>query len=334
MAGRRRTPSGITTTTRGRVARYGSQGATHELGRERVTEIQRARLLAAMIEVCTDYGAANVTVAHVVERAGVSRRTFYEIYRDREECFLEAFDEGVARASRYVLDGYDETARWVDRMRGALTALLTFLDAERTTGRLLIVESFAAGDSALSRRRDVLEEIIVFVDRANAESGSGKQLPALTAECLVGGIFSILHSRLLRAGSGSFVELTGALASMIVLPYLGPAAARKELSRPVPKAPVKARRVERDTLSQLDMRLTYRTVRVLLAVAAQPGESNRRVAERAGVDDQGQISKLLARLEKLGLVFNKSIGPGTGAPNAWVLTKQGEEVHVTLAARA
>ncbi len=163
---------------------------------------------------------------------------------------------------------------------------------------------------------------------------AGKQTPSLTAEGVVGGALSILHSRLLGNTRDSFLELRGPLASMIVLPYLGPAAARKELSRPVPKAPAKATRGERDPLSQLDMRLTYRTVRVLLAVAAQPGDSNRGIAARAGIGDQGQISKLLARLEKLGLVANKSAVPGTGAPNAWVLTKQGEAVHVSLAARA
>ncbi len=121
---------------------------------------------------------------------------------------------------------------------------------------------------------------------------------------------------------------------MIVLPYLGPAAARKEFSRPVPDAPARADRPERDPLSALDMRLTYRTVRVLLAVADQPEDSNRGVAQRSGIGDQGQISKLLARLEKLGLVFNKSAVAGTGAPNAWVLTEQGKQVHGALLARA
>jgi AcrR family transcriptional regulator len=333
MAGRRRTPSRTSAPARDAIVRSGGDRAVHELGRERVTEIQRARLLAAMIDVCAEHGVAEVTVAHVVERAGVSRRTFYEIYADREECFLEAFDEGVARASRYVLDGYDETARWADRMRRALTALLAFLDTEPATGQLLVVESLAAGDSALSRRRAAVERMIVFVDEANAELKPDKRTPSLTAEGVVGGVLSILHSRLLGSARGSFLELTGPLASMIVLPYLGSAAARKELSRPVPKAPVKASRGERDPLSQLDMRLTYRTVRVLLAVAGQPGDSNRGVAARAGIGDQGQISKLLARLEKLGLVVNKSTVPGTGAPNAWVLTMQGEEVHVALAAR-
>jgi AcrR family transcriptional regulator/DNA-binding MarR family transcriptional regulator len=333
MAGRRRTPSRISTPARDAIVRSGGDGAARELGRERVTEIQRARLLAAMIDVCAELGAAEVTVAHVVERAGVSRRTFYEIYSDREECFLEAFDECVERASRHVLDGYDETARWVDRMRDGLTALLAFLDAERAAGRLLIVESLAAGDSALSRRQAAVERLIVFVDEANAGLKADKRTSSLTAEGVVGGVLSILHSRLLEDAPGSFLELRGPLASMIVLPYLGSAAARKEISMPVPKAPAKSYRGERDPLSRLDMRLTYRTVRVLLAVATQPGDSNRGVAGRAGIGDQGQISKLLARLEKLGLVANKSPVPGTGAPNAWVLTKQGEEVHVALAAR-
>ncbi len=56
-----------------------------------------------MVEVA-ERGAANVSVAHVVERAGVSRRTFYELFADREECFLAAFDDAVSRASRYVLE--------------------------------------------------------------------------------------------------------------------------------------------------------------------------------------------------------------------------------------
>lgn len=333
MAGRGRMPSGTQRTSRGATVASVNDRSTRELGREHVAEIQRARLLAAMIDVCAERGSADVTVAHVVERAGVSRRTFYEIYGDREECFLEALDEGIARASRYALDGYDATARWVDRMRTALTALLVFLDTERATGRFLVVESLAGGDRAVSRRRATVERMVAFVDEANAEVRDGKQAPTLVAEGVVGGVLSILHSRLLEDAPGSFLELTGALASMIVLPYLGPAAARKELSRPAPKAPVKVDRAERDPFSQLDMRLTYRTVRVLLAVAAQAGDSNRGIAARAGVGDQGQISRLLARLEKLGLVLNGSTVRGSGAPNAWVLTRRGEEVHAALASK-
>jgi DNA-binding MarR family transcriptional regulator len=78
------------------------------------------------------------------------------------------------------------------------------------------------------------------------------------------------------------------------------------------------------------MRLTYRTLMVLGAVAAEPGASNRRIADTAGVHDQGQISKLLGRLEKLELIHNNGNGQPKGEPNAWTLTPRGREVQQVL----
>jgi DNA-binding MarR family transcriptional regulator len=81
------------------------------------------------------------------------------------------------------------------------------------------------------------------------------------------------------------------------------------------------------------MRLTYRTMRVLTAVASRPGLNNRRVASEAGVADQGQISKLLARLESLGLLANTG-EQGPGEANAWRLTDRGQELELAIRARA
>ncbi len=81
------------------------------------------------------------------------------------------------------------------------------------------------------------------------------------------------------------------------------------------------------------MRLTYRTVRVLMAVAEQPGSSNRAVGTRAGTPDQGQISKLLARLHNLDLIDNTTTGPARGAPNAWTLTTRGWEIDAAITQR-
>jgi AcrR family transcriptional regulator len=301
-----------------------------ELGPERVIEIQRARLLAAIVEVCAEHGAANVSVAHIVARAGVSRRTFYEVFVDRDDCFLGAFDEGIARASRCVLEDYDPQRPWIERIRSALIGLLSFLDVERDVGQLLVVGSLGAGAEALARRQRVLEEMIAVVDEGRRESRSGDQLPALTAEGIVGGVLSVLHSRLLDEKSGRLLELTGPLMSMIVLPYLGPSAARKELGRDVPRSSHRSAATAPDPLRALGMRLTYRTVRVLLAVAASPGRSNRQVADGSGIADQGQISKLLARLHGLGLIQNTGAGSVRGAPNSWVLTDRGWEVQSAL----
>jgi AcrR family transcriptional regulator len=297
-------------------------------GPERVLEIQRARILAAMVEECAERGA-NVSVAHVVARAGVSRRTFYEMFADREDCFLGALDDGFERASRYVLDAYDPGVRWVERVRLALSGLLSFLDAERPLGGLLIVGSLGAGHRAMERRRRAIAQMIALLEEGRLESSGGEELPPLTAEGIVGGVLSVLHSRLLEAPS-SLIGLHGSLMSMIVLPYLGPAAARKELARPAPRSP-RHTVASPDPLRELGMRLTYRTVRVLLAVAATPGGSNRQVADGSGISDQGQISKLLARLHGLGLIENTGAPTMRGGPNSWVLTNRGWEVQGALA---
>jgi AcrR family transcriptional regulator len=327
----------------------GGNGVTADkLGRERVIDIQRARILAAMGEECAARGAGNVTVAHIVERAGISRRTFYELFTGREDCFLGAFDDGIARASRYVLDAYEPDARWVQRVRTALSSLLSFLDAERELGQLLVIGSLGAGHKALRRRQRGIAQIIALVEEGHTEAKAGAELPPLTAEGIVGGVLSVLHARLLDSaspatraprgndrGEGSLLELTGPLMGIIVLPYLGPAAARRELARPVPKPPAGVHRAEGNPLGQLEMRLTYRTVRVLMAIAALgeqgPGPSNRAVATAAEVTDQGQMSKLLARLRDLGLIETTGGGATRGEPNAWTLTDKGQLVQGAIA---
>lgn len=304
-------------------------------------EIQRARILAAMVEVSAERGAGNVTVAHIVARAGVSRRTFYELYRDGQDCFLGAFDDALARASRYVLDGYDPGEGWAARVRSALVGLLTFLDVERGAGRLLVVGSLGVGAAALERRRAVVGQMIALVDEGRRDVKAGAEPPPLTAEGIVGGVLSILHARLLdspvpatfgpREGKAladdSLLALTGSLMSMIVLPYLGPGAARHQLVRPAPAPLDRSKSAPADPLRDVGMRLTYRTVRVLMAVAAGPGSSNREVGLAAGMQDQGQISKLLTRLAKLGLIENGPAGLARGTPNAWVLTGKGAEIE-------
>jgi DNA-binding MarR family transcriptional regulator len=128
--------------------------------------------------------------------------------------------------------------------------------------------------------------------------------------------------------------------SMIVLPYLGPGMARKEGDRPAPSWLSKVDEVVRheasstgaeDPLKHVPMRITYRTARVLQAAAAHPGASNRRIGELADTYDQGQVSKLLRRLQRLGLLVNEGGGQNKGEPNAWSLTALGAKVTQQLA---
>jgi predicted transcriptional regulator len=174
-----------------------------------------------------------------------------------------------------------------------------------------------------------------MVDGGRSGSKAGRELTSLAAEGVVGSVFTVLHVRLLDSGREPLSSLLGPLMSMVVLPYLGSAAARRELNRRAPEVATNRHsrppRTRVDPLEGLSMRLTYRTVRVLMFMAEHPGASNREVAEGAEVADAGQISKLLSRLARLGLAENRGGGQRNGAANAWHLTAHG--VRLERAAR-
>jgi AcrR family transcriptional regulator/DNA-binding MarR family transcriptional regulator len=306
--------------------------------RSQVDEIQRARVLAAASEVVAERGAGGATVAHIVARAGVSRRTFYELFADREDCFLAAFDQAVERATARVVPAFAAEARWRERVRAALIAGLVFLDEDPELGALCIVHALGAGPRALERRAEVVRALVDGVHEGGREARRGDPPERLVAEGVVGAVLAVLHTRLSEHGREPLTGLAGPLMAMVVLPYMGTAAAERERLRPAPRDVVSAKRrgaVCEDPLKGLDMRLTYRTVRVLLAIAQAPGASNRRVGDDAGIVDQGQTSKLLQRLKHLGLIENAgSDNAGKGEPNAWWLTVRGEQLQRTIHAQA
>jgi AcrR family transcriptional regulator/DNA-binding MarR family transcriptional regulator len=308
-----------------------------------VSEVQRARMLNAAARVVSEHGYQKMSVARVAGGARVSRRTFYDVFEDREDCFLAIFEDALGRAVECVSDAYTGRGDWCERVRSALTELLVFFYEEPRVASLLVVDALGAGPRVLERRAQVLKWLSVRLQRDGSRAASAKGIAPLTGEGVVGAVLSVLHTRISQKDSKATLELLNPLMAMIVLPYFGQAAARKELERRAPRLASRSSRVggERrdggsssssvgsDPLEDLPMRITYRTLRVLDALAENPGASNRTVGEAADIYDQGQISKLLARLEGLGLVENTSGNDHkpTGEPNAWRLTARGEEVE-------
>ena len=308
-----------------------------------------------MVEVAAEHGYIGATVARVVARAGISRRTFYELFEGREDCFLAAFEWGVEQARQVVVEAYGSQRSWRERVRHALAALLVFLDSEPELARVCVVEALGAGGLVLERRAEILRELIETLEASAPQARGAGDPPLLTAEGVVGGAFSVVHGRLLThsgtpsgaqageqrmAGGADSAQgpliacprmgaLHGQLMALVALPYLGPRAAGEELTRPAPDVPVPEKvgigGEGGRLLDRLDMRLTYRTVRCLISIGENPGSSNREVAKGAEIPDEGQTSKLLSRLARLGLIANTR-PQGPGLPNYWTLTAHGEQV--------
>jgi AcrR family transcriptional regulator len=308
----------------GSAGRNGRMHATAP--RMQSSDLQRMRILSSIVAVASDQGAQSVTVARVVAHAGVSRKTFYDFFDDTGDCLRAALERIVAVIAQRAGEAHDAERAWADRIRGSLLAILEFFDEEPALARLCVIDSAAFGPAVLARREELLDRLAAAVDEGR-EVARAEPLP-LAAQAVVGGVFAVTHARLLKADRTALVELLGPLMSFIVLPYLGAAAARRELSRlPIVSQP---RSEEADSGPSpavgLKMRITYRTVTVLAVIATQPGLSNVQVGERAGIRDQGQISKLLTRLAGLQLIENVGSG-GRGTPKAWRLTHRGEALE-------
>jgi AcrR family transcriptional regulator len=316
-----------------RTATPRRRSGSSRLSRGRVTEIQRSRMLAAALSAVEEVGYSRMTVAQVISRAKVSRKTFYDVFADREDCFLAALEQSVTQAGRHVKEAYARESGWRESVRAGLGELLVFFDEEPALARLVLVEALGAGPRVLERRAEILDELAKLVDQGRFATSAGREPPEVVAEGVVGAVFAVLHTRALgEDGDERFACLLGSLMNIVVLPYLGARAASRELSRPGPerrRAPSSraAQGQSRDPMAGLSMRLTYRTVRVLVVIGEHPGASNREIAERSGVSDQGQISKLLARLARLELVENTGDGQEKGGSNAWHLTPRGARVE-------
>ena len=147
-----------------------------------MTEIQRSRMLTAAVDAVDEVGYARMTVAQVISRARVSRKTFYDVFADREDCFMAAFDQALEEASALALDAYEQQPQWRDGMRAGLARLLMFMDAEPSLAKLCVVEALGAGPRVLERRARILDEVAAVIDRGRFLATAPSEPPDVTAE--------------------------------------------------------------------------------------------------------------------------------------------------------
>jgi AcrR family transcriptional regulator len=192
-----------------------------------IRAVQRERLIMAMLSAAADLGYLETNVQDVIDRAGVSRPTFYEHFSNKEDCFLAAFDTSAERL-RKLVDGAASQGGdvWRDRIRCGLEALLRFASQEPDTARTMVVEARAASAAAVRRRVELLDEFSRCLD-----SQARELLPdttaqtGLTASGIVGGVESLLYARICKHEYDQLETLLPSLMYFVVLPYEGHEAA-------------------------------------------------------------------------------------------------------------
>jgi AcrR family transcriptional regulator len=203
----------------------------HGLSRSFVADNQRDRILIATIEATAASGYARMSVEDIVRGAGVSRRTFYELFANKQEAFLAAFDAAAGALLHTVQAAADRETTFEGKVIAGFRAFLETLASSPGPAQVCIVEALAAGPAAIARRTAVIAAFAQELEDNAPMAPDSHALPALTAETIVGGVYATIFRRI---SSGRAPELPGLLPDLVesaLLPYVGPRAAAAHAQR-------------------------------------------------------------------------------------------------------
>jgi AcrR family transcriptional regulator len=194
-----------------------------------VSSPKRQKILEGMLEVVGTGGYDPASVREVLVRTGLYRQAFYDNFADKDACYLEAFDFGVARLEAIVLAAAAPEESWQGKLRAGLGALLEALDADPVLGRSLIVEVHAAGPEALKSRAKAMKRVADFIDSAREAAEGTEAPPPIAAEGIVAGMHAVVHAKLAAGEDEGFRALLPDFMYFAVLPYFGSEMADAEM---------------------------------------------------------------------------------------------------------
>jgi AcrR family transcriptional regulator len=201
----------------------------HGLPREFVVHNQRERLIAGLAEAVAENGYASTTIAHITRHAAVSRRTFYEHFSSKDECFVAAYDTVMEELGELVSEAFAEQDDWAHSVKAGIGTMLGFLAAQPSLARLCMVEALVAGPVVVERYDAAIESLIPYF-KEGREGRSDEVLSRLsptTEEALVGGMVSLISRRIFAGRSDELESLLPDLVEFALTPYLGSAEAAK-----------------------------------------------------------------------------------------------------------
>ncbi len=195
----------------------------HGLPREFVAHNQRERLIAGLAEAVAEDGYAGTTIAHITRYAAVSRRTFYEHFASKDECFVAAYDTVMTELRERVGQAFEDGSDWPRAVRAGIAAMLRFLSAEPHLARLCMVEALVAGPVVVERYDAAIQSFVPYF-QSGREGRSAEVLARLsptTEEALVGGMMSLISRRIIAGKTKQLETLLPDLVEFTLTPYLG-----------------------------------------------------------------------------------------------------------------
>jgi AcrR family transcriptional regulator len=201
----------------------------HGLPRTFVAENQRERLLNGVVEAVAEHGYNATTIGRITAAAKISRRTFYEYFEGKEDCFIAAYEMVDDHVRSSMLAAGDPAESWPEQVRARLAALLDVLSRDLAVARFYLTEPLAAGGEIAARYRDAMQLLAATIRPAAGPAGIDVEV---RDQVLMGGIATLIARRLNAGEPSRLRELLPDLTELALAPYLGREEARRLAREP------------------------------------------------------------------------------------------------------
>jgi AcrR family transcriptional regulator len=195
----------------------------------------------AMLDLAFEQGYEAVSVEQIAERAGARQEDFSGIFASKEDCAIAILEDLANDSLRTVREAYDGQAQWPDSLRAAAYAKARWMVENPKWVRFGMVEMQWASEMTKAIRDSFYRHYSGLIDGGRAVANDPESVPAFTAEGTIGSITGMLSRRLQRGQIDNPYEFVPELMYLAVLPYLGEAAARRELTMPAPEPVARSR---------------------------------------------------------------------------------------------
>jgi AcrR family transcriptional regulator len=187
--------------------------------------------LDAVLQAASQSGYAAMRIEDVIAIAGVSRRTFYDHFANKEEAFLAAYELVLEQLLSGVTSAFASGESWTSRVRRGLAAFLNLLASEPVLAQVCVVEALAAGPRALARRTEAMEAFQALLQPPKGDALATSTAPPVAVEAIVGGIYEVIYSRVTSNRTEELPSLLPSLLHSALLPFVGADVAEAEYER-------------------------------------------------------------------------------------------------------
>jgi AcrR family transcriptional regulator len=214
-------PSAPSTDLDGLIEQERLPAGRDDLAEPLIARSQRERVLTAMAETCAEKGYGTTTIRDICEIAGVSRATFYELFKDKEDCLHAAMELSLADAMGCIVAAYSPDKPWATMVRDAAAAFLDLLASRPSFARMALVEAPSSGERAYELYASGKRVLQALLDRGRDDPVEEEAIPSSAGRAALAAAESLIVGQILAGNTARLPELLPDVVYITTVPYLG-----------------------------------------------------------------------------------------------------------------